>query len=346
MVRERKTKLAERIISLLLTTVMMVSGTGFTALAADIVPEESAAEVETVSSEESADADLSEELATDADDNAAASDDEALSDAHVSGDAEMTEDTGESEDAADTADAEHTEDTADAEDTADTVDAEDAENTEAAEDEENAADEQVPQGDSTADVESEADWKAMFSGVIQTGNYAVDLLAVAQTQIGYTESTANFTVIDGQSYGYTRYGAWYGMPYSEWCAEFVSFCLNYAGIPASKMPREAKCTRWITALEAAGQYQKACTYHKLAVEEPEVEETTGKYYIDYVYGNNQLTGYYKYYIPSVGDLIFFDYEEDGESDHVGIVKEVVNDSEGKPIRIVTIEGNVGDAVKE
>ena len=48
MVRERKTKVAERVISLLLAAVMAVSGTGFTALAADIVPDETVSEVETV----------------------------------------------------------------------------------------------------------------------------------------------------------------------------------------------------------------------------------------------------------------------------------------------------------
>ena len=349
MVRERKTKVAERVISLLLAAVMAVSGTGFTALAADIVPDETVSEVETVPSEESAGADIPEEHDPDNSEDDTDSDDEALLNPDVSGDGE------DAEDAADAADADHAGDTADTEDaanaegdanTADAQDAENAENTDAVEDEENVPDEQMPQGDPTADVESEADWKAMFSGVTRTENYAADLLAVAQTQIGYTESTANFTVIDGQSCGYTRYGAWYGMPYSEWCAEFVSFCLNYAGIPASKMPREAKCTRWITALESAGRYEAACTYHKLAVEESKVEETTDKYYIEYVYSNNQLTGYNKYYLPSAGDLIFFDYEQDGDSDHVGIVKEVVYDSEGKPIRIVTIEGNVGNAVKE
>lgn len=58
MVRERKTKVAERVISLLLAAVMAVSGTGFTALAADIVPDETVSEVETVPSEESAGADM------------------------------------------------------------------------------------------------------------------------------------------------------------------------------------------------------------------------------------------------------------------------------------------------
>ena len=181
MVRERKTKVAERVISLLLAAVMAVSGTGFTALAADIVPDETVSEVETVPSEESAGADIPEEHDPDNSEDDTDSDDEALLNPDVSGDGE------DAEDAADAADADHAGDTADTEDaanaegdanTADAQDAENAENTDAVEDEENVPDEQMPQGDPTADVESEADWKAMFSGVTRTENYAADLLAV------------------------------------------------------------------------------------------------------------------------------------------------------------------------
>jgi hypothetical protein len=30
--------------------------------------------------------------------------------------------------------------------------------------------------------------------------------------------------------GITRYGQWYGDAYGDWCAMFVSFCMNNAGI--------------------------------------------------------------------------------------------------------------------
>ena len=54
------------------------------------------------------------------------------------------------------------------------------------------------------------------------------------------------------------------------------------------------------------------------------------------------------YIPKPGDIIFFDWiekdsgEQDGISDHTGIVKNV--DIENNKVH--TIEGNSGDAVKE
>ena len=48
---------------------------------------------------------------------------------------------------------------------------------------------------------------------------------------------------------YTRYGEWYGMPYDDWCAMFLSFCLNYADIPRDAIPYEANCPSCIEALQ-------------------------------------------------------------------------------------------------
>ena len=87
-------------------------------------------------------------------------------------------------------------------------------------------------GDPTADLETAADWEAGLSGAVLTGDYRQDLLSVAQTQLGYHESTRNFIIDEaGLVKGYTRYGEWYGIPYGDWCAMFVSFCLRYAQVP-------------------------------------------------------------------------------------------------------------------
>lgn len=45
------------------------------------------------------------------------------------------------------------------------------------------------------------------------------------------------------------------------------------------------------------------------------------------------------YVPKSGDIIFFDWEQDGHADHVGIVERVEND------KVYTIEGNFGNQVK-
>ena len=88
-------------------------------------------------------------------------------------------------------------------------------------------------GDEDADVEGYGTWSALFASMPFTGNWADDLVAIAVSQIGYHESYANYAVSEsGQKNGYTRYGDWYGFPYGDWCAMFISFCMHYAGTVA------------------------------------------------------------------------------------------------------------------
>ena len=94
-----------------------------------------------------------------------------------------------------------------------------------------------------------------------TGVWPDDLLNIARSQLGYEESKLNFIIDDeGNRQGYTRYGAWYRASYSEWCAMYVSFCLNYAEIPETVVPREANCEKWIRALSSEGLYVSAAHY--------------------------------------------------------------------------------------
>lgn len=165
-------------------------------------------------------------------------------------------------------------------------------------------------GDPTADLETAADWEASLSGVVLTGDYRTDLVAVAQTQLGYHESTRNFIIDEaGLVKGCTRYGQWYGIPYGDWCAMFVSFCLRYAQVP--NVPYNAGCATWINALssEEYGLYEEAGDYE-----------------------------------PQPGDIIFFDLDGDKLSDHVGIVAELIDQTETEPAKLRTIEGNAGDTV--
>ena len=91
--------------------------------------------------------------------------------------------------------------------------------------------------DNTADVETQIDWQKMFEDYPYTTNLAQDLVGIAKTQVGYTESKLNFEVDqDGIRHGYTRYGAWYGTPYGNWSATFVAFCLNYAKANVNNYP--------------------------------------------------------------------------------------------------------------
>lgn len=64
-----------------------------------------------------------------------------------------------------------------------------------------------PQGDPTADVEEYWQWAAMVRDLDLTGDWNEDLIKVARTQLGYTESQFNFIEENGQYRSYTRCGA-------------------------------------------------------------------------------------------------------------------------------------------
>ncbi|MCD7758095.1 MAG: leucine-rich repeat protein, partial [Clostridiales bacterium] len=159
--------------------------------------------------------------------------------------------------------------------------------------------------DETADVETASVWEATLPDL--TGIWAEDVVAVAESQLGYTESTANFTLADdGETrQGYTRYGAWYGNAYGDWDAMFASFCLYYAGVDEEDFPEASGAYAWSVELNKLGLYEDAA-------------DTA----------------------PISGDLVFFDTDEDGKADHVGVVTEV-NEKSGK---LTVIEGDCEDAV--
>lgn len=160
-----------------------------------------------------------------------------------------------------------------------------------------------------ADLENEQIWLRTFP-TFTDETAAERVVALAKSQLGYRESTANYAVAGEELKGYTRYGAWYGDPYGDWCAMFASFCLHYAGIDASDMPYEAGCTPWITALEERGLYVSS-------------DEAEG-------------------YIPTPGDLIFFHNTQGEGSGHVGVITAF---DDGKQI-IAVIEGNCANRVQE
>ena len=96
--------------------------------------------------------------------------------------------------------------------------------------------------DTSADLETPEEWQAANAEAVMTGNWAEDLVSVAQTQLGYEQSEKNFEIdpADGVTLRYySRYGQSYGNPYGKWDVMFLSYCLKYAGIPQSAIPQEA-----------------------------------------------------------------------------------------------------------
>ena len=159
--------------------------------------------------------------------------------------------------------------------------------------------------DAQADLESASVWEQTIPREL-SGRWRADVVAVAESQLGYAASTRNYIVDEaGGMHGYTRYGAWYGSPYGEWCAMFASFCLHYAGVPEDSIPAQAGCIRWTEQLQALGRYAAAGAA-----------------------------------APQPGDLVFFDTGSDGYADHVALVAEVSADGAS----LTTIEGNVGGCV--
>lgn len=159
--------------------------------------------------------------------------------------------------------------------------------------------------DAQADLESASVWEQTIPQTL-SGQWRADVVAVAESQLGYAASTRNYIVDEaGGMHGYTRYGAWYGSPYGEWCAMFASFCLHYAGVPEDSIPAQAGCIRWVEQLQALGRYAAAGAA-----------------------------------APQPGDLVFFDTGSDGYADHVALVAEVSADGAS----LTTIEGNVGGCV--
>lgn len=106
----------------------------------------------------------------------------------------------------------------------------------------------------------------------------------------------------------TLYGKWYGMNNQPWCAMFVSWCFHQAGdvkkVAASTLKGFASC--------AAG--------------------------LSWFAKKNKLVPIGQ---AQAGDIVFFQFDEDKEPDHVGIV--ISNNSKMK--QLICIEGNTSDGTK-
>lgn len=139
--------------------------------------------------------------------------------------------------------------------------------------------------DPNADVETAELWEKTFAGVTPAGNWRQDTLAIAETQLGYAESTKNYVVAeDGETVkGYTRYGAWCGEPYGDWNVMFLTFCLHYAGVEGV----DRDCGGWVTSWADAFEPAQSHT-------------------------------------PAVGDLVLFDRDGDGTADRAGLVAQITD----------------------
>ena len=102
------------------------------------------------------------------------------------------------------------------------------------------------------------------------------------------------------------YWSWYGFDGRvQWCACFVSWCADQCGyLDSGIVPKFAGCVDGANWFKGNGQWQD------------------------------------RNYEPTAGTIIFFDWENDGETDHVGIVEKCENGV------VYTVEGNSGDACRQ
>ena len=108
--------------------------------------------------------------------------------------------------------------------------------------------------DITADLETSDDWEMTLADMVRGPTTKSNVVLIAQSQLGYTESQLNFQVdANGVRRGITRYGQWYGNPYGDWSAMFVAFCLHYAG--ATDLPMNAGPEAMRLEWQAEGLYK-------------------------------------------------------------------------------------------
>ena len=113
----------------------------------------------------------------------------------------------------------------------------------------------------SADTETQLDWQQLFANYPFTGDLRSDLVGIAKMQVGYTESKQNFQVDSrGNRHGYTRYGAWYGLPYHDWSAMFVSFCLHFAGADPTEFPGNIGAISMENLWKKLGKYASSGSY--------------------------------------------------------------------------------------
>lgn len=169
--------------------------------------------------------------------------------------------------------------------------------------------------DTTADVEDASIWNAQYADIEWKDAWGEDLVIAAKKQIGYKESTDNYTVAtDGSHKGYTRYGQFAGDVYADWDAVFVNFCMHYAGLEKTGLfPKETETAKWHEKFAKGNAGQNAAY----------LTEAAG-------------------YEPQAGDIVFFERKDEETKNQMGIVSSY--NKEKNEIKV--IEGNVDNTVKE
>ncbi len=142
------------------------------------------------------------------------------------------------------------------------------------------------------DENTESFWAKVFGGISVGGDWREDILNVAGLLDGYTEGMVRFTIDEN---GNTTENIAYG----DWCAMFVGFVLDNAGIADEDFPRADTAKEMADAVEAKGALKGAD------------------------------------FAAKGGDLVFLTEENETEIQHVAIVEDVTETQ----IKVIEISAN-------
>ena len=193
-----------------------------------------------------------------------------------------------------------------------------------------------------ADLETSEDWEASLPAL--TGASADDLVAVAVSQLGMSESVQNFQVADDGTTrrGYSRYGAWYGNPYGAWSAMFVDFCLSYAGNAAAGTLANSGANAMLFQAQQAGLFHSAeegAQGLAQAMAPSEQQATQADMGEDVGEGGQgaALAGTAAF-VPRAGDVLFLDEDGDGQADAAAVIE--ATDASSSVLHAIQGDSNV------
>lgn len=154
-------------------------------------------------------------------------------------------------------------------------------------------------------------WSELYTGIPSITDPSSNSTDISGVTFIDGDRVGNQAIVDiAQSQlgnrGGAPYWSWYGFNSRvEWYATFVSWCANQTGVLGDAIPKFASCS-----LEGVPWFKEHNQWAKAG----------------------DIT-------PVAGDIIFFDWKNDGRPDHVGIV--IGTDGS----KVYTIEGNSSDAVR-
>lgn len=156
--------------------------------------------------------------------------------------------------------------------------------------------------------------------------YVERILDIARGELGYVEGPGN----------YSKYGEWHGDAHAAWCAEFVCWCVHRADEEYGTSLLEEKYPLWGGQNVGRNWFliRGRFVYRKGNCPDWGYQWLRGD---DHYLVKNE-------YIPRPGDLMFFSYNEAGDTEHVALVEYCARNASGE-VTVHVLEGNNPDRVQ-